>query len=70
MSKLYLIPLFLLLSLGLQAQQEHQYTQFMYNKLLINPSYAGTREVPTLTGIYRNQWYAFDGSPISALLSF
>jgi type IX secretion system PorP/SprF family membrane protein len=26
--------------------------------------------VPTLTGIYRNQWYAFDGSPSSALLSF
>ncbi len=55
---------------GLQAQQEHQYTQFMYNKLLINPAYAGARGVPSLTGIYRNQWIGFDGAPKSGLLSF
>ncbi len=51
------------------AQQDHQYTQFMYNKLLINPAYAGVRGVPSLTGIYRNQWATFDGAPKSALLS-
>ena len=51
------------------AQQDHQYTQFMYNKLLVNPGYAGVRGVPSLTGIYRNQWVTFDGAPKSALLS-
>jgi type IX secretion system PorP/SprF family membrane protein len=52
------------------AQQEHHYTQFMYNKLFINPGYAGARGVPSLTAIYRNQWIGFDGAPQSTLLSF
>lgn len=52
------------------GQQEHQYTQFMYNKLLINPAYAGARGVPSVTAIYRNQWLGFKGAPQSALASF
>lgn len=54
----------------LSAQQDHHYTQFMYNKLYYNPAYAGARGVPTVTGIYRNQWMGFDGAPQSGLLSF
>jgi len=52
------------------AQQEHQYTQFMYNKLPINPAYAGARGVPFVTAIYRNQWIGFEGSPKSVQASF
>lgn len=52
------------------AQQEHQYTQFMFNKLPINPAYAGARGVPFVTAIYRNQWIGFEGSPKSVLASF
>jgi type IX secretion system PorP/SprF family membrane protein len=52
------------------AQQEHQYTQFMFNKLPINPAYAGARGVPSVTAIYRNQWMGFDGAPKSFLASF
>jgi type IX secretion system PorP/SprF family membrane protein len=63
------IALFLLVAGLVSAQQDHQYTQFMYNKLLINPAYAGVRGVPSLTGIYRNQWATFDGAPKSALVS-
>ena len=55
--------------LVLSAQQEPQYTQFMYNKLAFNPAYAGTRGVPTMTAIYRNQWVKLDGAPKSALIS-
>lgn len=51
------------------AQQEHHYTQFMYNKLLINPGYAGARQVPSATALYRNQWVGFDGAPKSFLAS-
>lgn len=53
-----------------EAQQEAQFTQFMYNKLMINPAYAGARGVPSITGIYRSQWLGFDGAPQSALFSF
>lgn len=69
MSKIYILLLAGLFPLVSVAQQEHQYTQFMYNKLSINPSYAGTRGVPTMTAIYRNQWYKLDGAPRSALIS-
>ncbi len=67
-----LLLLFLMAScaLNLRAQQDHQYTQFMYNKLLINPGYAGARGIPFVTAIYRNQWLGFDGAPESALVSF
>ncbi len=52
------------------AQQEAQFTQFMYNKLPVNPAYAGARGVPFVTAIYRNQWMGFDGAPKSVLASF
>lgn len=55
---------------GLKAQQERHYTQFMYNKLLINPAYSGARGVPFVSAIYRNQWMGFDGAPKSVLASF
>ena len=69
--KKYILSI-VLLGFGLMvfAQQEHQYTLFMYNKLQLNPAYAGERGGGSLTGIYRNQWLGFEGSPESALVSF
>ncbi|TNE69468.1 MAG: type IX secretion system membrane protein PorP/SprF [Bacteroidetes bacterium] len=71
MKKIVLLVLLLagMTSMAL-GQQDHQYTQFMYNKLPINPAYAGARGVPFITAIYRNQWIGFDGSPSSVLASF
>lgn len=66
----YLIGMLVSAAATLQAQQEAHYTQFMYNKLYINPAYAGARGVPSLTAIYRNQWIGFDGAPQSMLASF
>lgn len=70
--KKLLCSLAILMAAGvsLSAQQEAHYTQFMYNKLFINPAYAGARGVPSLTAIYRNQWMGFDGAPQSMLASF
>lgn len=66
---LFFLALVLASVTTLRAQQDHHYTQFMYNKLLINPAYAGAREVPSLTAIYRNQWIGFKGAPKSLLAS-
>lgn len=52
------------------AQQEPQYTQFMFNKLAYNPAYAGSFESPTLTAIYRNQWMGLEGAPETQILSY
>ena len=38
------------------AQQESQYTQYMYNTMLFNPAYTGSREVGSLFGMFRTQW--------------
>ena len=70
MKRLLFFFAILFATLSLQAQQEAQFTQFMYNKLMLNPAYAGARGVPSVTAIYRNQWIGFEGAPQSALVSF
>ncbi|MBB1141045.1 type IX secretion system membrane protein PorP/SprF, partial [Myroides sp. WP-1] len=38
------------------AQQDPQYTQYMYNHSNINPAYAGSNEGLNIFGLYRTQW--------------
>ncbi|GGG15812.1 membrane protein [Dokdonia pacifica] len=45
------------------AQQDPQYTQYMYNQNVVNPAYAGLQEGLALGLLYRNQWSALDGAP-------
>ena len=52
------------------AQQEQQYTQFMYNKLSFNPGYAGSYDAACITAIYRNQWIGLEGAPKTITVSF
>lgn len=52
-----------------QAQQDPQYSQFMYNKLPINAAYTGGRDMLSIRALYRNQWVGLDGSPQTATFS-
>ncbi|MEM6687249.1 MAG: type IX secretion system membrane protein PorP/SprF [Bacteroidota bacterium] len=63
MKNLYIALFVLLFSLPSLAQQDPQYTQYMYNMAVINPAYAGSREGISLGALYRNQWTGFDGAP-------
>ena len=45
------------------AQQDSQYTQYMYNTQTVNPGYAGSRGILSLTGLYRTQWVGINGAP-------
>lgn len=47
------------------AQQDAMYTHYSFNMLAINPAYAGSREVLTLTALHRSQWVGFEGAPVS-----
>lgn len=47
------------------AQQDAMYSQYMFNTLAINPAYAGSRDVLSVTGLYRNQWGGVEGAPIT-----
>ena len=45
------------------AQSDPHYTMFMYNKLMYNPGYAGSREITEINGTYRDQWVGIEGAP-------
>lgn len=45
------------------AQQDAQYTQYMYNPMSVNPAYVGSRDVLSIIGLYRNQWSGLEGAP-------
>jgi type IX secretion system PorP/SprF family membrane protein len=49
----------------LHAQQETIYSQYMFNRLAVNPAYSGTKGLVSLTALYRMQWVNLDGSPRS-----
>ena len=48
---------------SLSAQQDPQYSQYMFNQLAINPAYAGSREALSAAVFLRNQWTGIKGSP-------
>jgi type IX secretion system PorP/SprF family membrane protein len=41
----------------------------MFNGLLINPAYAGSRDALAINLTYRKQWVGFDGAPTTSLMS-
>ena len=51
------------------AQQDPQFTQFMYNKLIYNPGYAGTSGAVCGVLQYRKQWVSFTGAPTTFALA-
>ncbi|NND62015.1 MAG: type IX secretion system membrane protein PorP/SprF [Flavobacteriaceae bacterium] len=65
MKHIYIIPLAFLMLLfqDSHAQQDPQYTQYMYNMNVVNPAYAGSKESLSLTALYRKQWSGLDGAP-------
>ncbi|VAW12033.1 hypothetical protein MNBD_BACTEROID05-931, partial [hydrothermal vent metagenome] len=54
---------FLLFYTESNAQQDPQYTQYMYNMNVINPAYAGSRGTLSLGMLGRTQWTGVDGAP-------
>ena len=47
------------------AQQDAQYTQYMYNTINVNPAYAGSRGMLTVFGLHRTQWVGIEGAPVT-----
>jgi type IX secretion system PorP/SprF family membrane protein len=66
MNKILLTALlFLVIVIDVKAQQDPQYTQYMYNMNVINPAYAGTKEHLTFGLLYRKQWVNIEDAPTS-----
>ncbi|WP_281235342.1 PorP/SprF family type IX secretion system membrane protein [Flavobacterium gelatinilyticum] len=61
--------LFMFFTIVCSAQQDAQFTQYMYNTIEINPAYAGSRGVMSVFGLYRTQWVGLDGAPKTSTFS-
>lgn len=59
-----------------EAQQDAQFTQYMFNSLYDNAAYAGVDGVTRFTALHRSQWLGYQssfgdgGAPTSQLFSF
>ena len=69
MKKTILVILILLTASEINAQQDPQYTQYMYNMNVINPAYAGSSDATSIGVLYRDQWEGLEGSPKTATMN-
>ena len=65
------ILLFVLMFTGVlsYAQQDAQFTQYMYNTININPAYAGSRGALSMFALHRTQWVGLEGAPVTNAVS-
>ena len=55
--------------IGLSAQQDAQYTQYMYNTVSVNPGYTGSRGHLSIAALHRSQWVGLEGAPVTQTLN-
>ncbi|MRX40100.1 type IX secretion system membrane protein PorP/SprF [Flavobacterium sp. LC2016-23] len=64
MKKIIFFISFLFYITSVSAQQDPEYTHYMYNMSVVNPAYAtGTPAMLNLGGLYRTQWVGAYGAP-------
>ncbi|GCD79270.1 PorP/SprF family type IX secretion system membrane protein [Schleiferia thermophila] len=65
MKKIYILIIAIILIKTSTAQQEIQFTQFMFNKTFYNPAHTGIAPSICATLFYRSQWVGFEGAPVT-----
>ena len=68
-NKITIVMALALVSLNIKAQQAPMYTHYMYNTLMVNPAYAGSRDALTVTALNRSQWVDFSGAPVTQTIT-
>ncbi|MCI2229318.1 type IX secretion system membrane protein PorP/SprF [Polaribacter sp. MSW13] len=63
MKKVIIIIAVIIFTVSAKAQQNPQFTQYMYNMNIINPAYAGSYDALSLNFLARTQWVGIDGAP-------
>src|SRR5580704_6802630 len=51
------------------AQQKPQYTQYVFNNLLLNPAVTGIENYTDVKAGYRSQWTGLQGAPVTSYLT-
>lgn len=66
-----ILNIILILSSGITvAQQLPQFSQYIYNKQMLNPAVTGSEKFMVVQLTHRSQWVGFGNSPKTNLLSF
>ncbi|MBK8363663.1 MAG: type IX secretion system membrane protein PorP/SprF [Bacteroidetes bacterium] len=63
MKRIYISALLMFFSVAGYCQQDILVSQYMFNHLLLNPAYAGSKDYMMATLLYRKQWVDFKGAP-------
>ena len=69
MKRIIIFNIFLLISVVAFSQQDPLFSQYTFNKLLVNPGYAGSRDGLNITLVNRAQWVSIEGAPNTLTLS-
>ena len=67
--KNFFLSVLLFVGVAAIAQQDAQYTQYMYNTVSINPAYAGSRGQMSIAALHRSQWVGLDGAPTTQTIN-
>ncbi|MCC5937743.1 MAG: type IX secretion system membrane protein PorP/SprF [Lunatimonas sp.] len=73
--KWILLSVCLLVPMLSEAQQDAQFTQYMYNGLFFNPAFAGKESGHAITALHRSQWLSYStatgggGAPTTQLIT-
>ncbi|MFC6997060.1 PorP/SprF family type IX secretion system membrane protein [Rufibacter roseus] len=67
--KKILFPLLFFWAFTATAQQSAYYTQYIFNGLIINPAYAGSKGVLNISGMHRSQWSGLEGAPTTQTIA-
>ena len=68
--KRLLLFCFCLIGTFVHAQQEAQFSNYIYQTQLLNPGYTGSRGYMSFIGAYRSQWVGLEGAPETQSISF
>lgn len=69
LTRLAILSIFCLMCFCTMAQQDPLFSQYTFNKLLVNPGYAGSRDGLSITMVNRAQWTGIEGAPNTLTLS-
>ncbi|MFN8165339.1 MAG: type IX secretion system membrane protein PorP/SprF [Bacteroidia bacterium] len=69
MKKILVSALLMFFSVTAYCQQDILVSQYMFNHLLLNPAYAGSKDYMMATLLYRKQWVNFEGAPTTQIAS-
>ncbi|MEC8610631.1 MAG: type IX secretion system membrane protein PorP/SprF [Bacteroidota bacterium] len=69
MKNYFLLILSLALPFVVKAQQDPQFSQYMFNNLSFNPGFTGSNQAICATALHRTQWLGFEDAPVSTNLS-